>query len=227
MGRTALLSPASTTWLPIATSIWIVNPVLNAFSTYFWIADEKSDTETTIANDQSQLELKREFMNKDRGITIPGTGYDYLDEGAYGVIFVEMATSKIIKVYKRRANEEHVRSAFNAEVDAYNLAASSKEISNLVPGNFQLIPPIQVIDSDGMDISDEFFPELAFETDFVKGSFCKIGGVITAQALRVHRLFAEAGIHHTTDMSVTIGEEGNILKVIDFATVEHELWYGE
>lgn len=167
------------------------------------------------------------LINRDRGLTIQGTDYCYWSEGAYGIIFAEKAARSIIKVYKKELEEDHVRSVFKSEIDAYNLAAFSEKISALIPGNFQLIPPIQVTDERGRDITDEFFPDLAFQTDFVKGDFCKIGVVNSAEALRVRQLFWEAGIHHTTDMSVTIGAKDTILKAIDFATAEHELMHRE
>src|SRR5690606_30906891 len=126
----------------------------------------------------------------------------------------------------RRPEENHVRSVFKAEIDAYDAAASSEEVSRLIPGNFQLFTVDHVTDKQVTDVTDEFFPDLAFKTDFVKGHFHKIGVVDSVEALRVRRLFMEAGIHHTIDMSITLGPEGRILKAVDFATKEHELMHG-
>ena len=165
------------------------------------------------------------FQN--RGLTIAGTDYSYLDEGAYGVIFADRAEGKIIKIFKRKLMEAHVRSVFRAEIDAYDLASASNEISNLIPGNFQLVTPKIIVDSHGMDVSDEFLPDLAFQTDFVEGVFYKIGVIDRAEASRVRQLFWRAGVRHTSDMSVTVGTEGSVLKAIDFATVEYELTHDE
>lgn len=129
------------------------------------------------------------FMNQDRGLTIVGTSYSYLSEGAYGVIFSERTAGRIIKLYKRRPEENHVRSVFRAEVDAYDLPASSAEVSSLIPGNFQVVALDQVTDKQGKDVTDELFPDLAFQTEFVKGHFHKIGVVDSAEALRVRQLF--------------------------------------
>ncbi|WP_422073693.1 hypothetical protein [Tranquillimonas rosea] len=165
------------------------------------------------------------FQN--RGLTIAETDYSYLDEGAYAVIFADKAVGRIVKVFKRRLKEAHVRSVFRAEIDAYDLAASSTEISDLIPGNFQIASPRNILDSHGANITDEFFPDLAFQTDFVEGYFHKIGVIGGAEASRIRQLFRRAGICHTSDMSVTIGPEGCIRKAIDFATVEYELTHDE
>lgn len=167
------------------------------------------------------------FLNQDRGLTIAGTDYSYLSEGAYGVIFADRTAGRVIKLFKRRSEEKHVRSVFRAEIDAYDVAASSEEVSSLIPGNFQLFAVDQVTDKQGKDVTGEFFSDLAFQTDFVKGHFHKIAVIDRAEASRVRRLFREVGIYHTSDMSVTVGAEGRILKAIDFATKEHELMHGE
>lgn len=165
------------------------------------------------------------FQN--RGLTIAGTDYSYLDEGAYGVIFADKVVGRIIKIFKRRLNEAHVRSVFRAEIDAYDLAASSTEVSSLIPSNFQIVIPRSIVDIHGGNVTDKFFPDLAFQTDLVDGYFHKIGAIDSAEASRVRQLFRKAGIYHTSDMSVTVGTEGRIQKAIDFATVEYELTHGE
>ncbi|MCZ8105055.1 MAG: hypothetical protein O9972_45075 [Burkholderiales bacterium] len=72
-------------------------------------------------------------------------------------------------------------------------------------------------------MTSEFFPDLAFETDFVPGEFRKIGSIDSVEAERVRRLFHEVGIEHTLDMSVTLDPDGRIVKAIDFAITEHVL----
>lgn len=167
------------------------------------------------------------FINETRGLAIAGTDFTYLSEGAYGVVFVDMAAGRIIKIYKRGAKEDHVRAVFKAEVDAYGLAASSAVVSDLVPENFRRCSPERVINNQGQDVTGEFFIDLAFEANFVEGVFKKIGAICSAEASRVRRLFQDAGIHHTNDMSVTVDSGGVILKGIDFATEEHELMHDE
>lgn len=166
------------------------------------------------------------FANEARGLRIPGTGFSYLSEGAYGIIFVDRATGRITKIYRRRPEEDHARAVFKAEADAYGLAALSPAVAALVPGNFRPCRVQQIIDKEGKDVTGEFFPDLAFETDFVEGYFHKIGAINNRdEAQRVCRLFHGAGIHYTIDISVTLDPDGNALKAIDFATEEHELMH--
>jgi len=115
------------------------------------------------------------FFNKCRGLSISGTGFSYLSEGAYGVVFVDPAATSVIKVYNSRPNlDDHVRAVFNAEIDAYCIAASSPAISHLVPGNFQRYTIKNVEDNGRQDVTGEFFPDFAFKADFIRGDFYKI-----------------------------------------------------
>lgn len=161
------------------------------------------------------------FANMIRGLRIPETGFQYLSEGAYGVIFVDRAAARIRKVFKQRLDEAHARAVFDAEVEAYGLAGAASSVAALVPGGFKLFPIQSVVENAGRDVTSEFFPDLAFETDFVPGQFVKIGSLYSDESARVRRLFHEAGIQYTTDMSVTLDSEGRIVKAIDFAVSEH------
>ena len=163
------------------------------------------------------------FANKSRGLRIAETGFGYLDEGAYGVIFVDRAAARIVKVYKWREDEAHARAVFDAEVEAYHRARAVPAVSELVAGGFRPCSVPLVVDKDGNDVTSEFFPDLAFETDFVPGEFRKIGSIDSVEAERVRRLFHEVGIEHTLDMSVTLDPDGRIVKAIDFAITEHVL----
>lgn len=160
------------------------------------------------------------FANERRGLRIAETGFQYLSEGAYGVIFVDGAAARIVKVYKRREDEAHARAVFDAEAEAYKRALAVPAVADLVPGGFRPRHVHQVVDKDGNDVTSEFFPDLAFETDFVPGEFRKIGLVDSVEAARVCRLFHEAGIEHTLDMSVTLETDGRIVKATDFAVTE-------
>jgi hypothetical protein len=164
------------------------------------------------------------FANGRRGLRIAKTGFQYLNEGAYGVIFVDRAAARIVKVYKRREEEAHARAVFDAEAEAYKRALAVPAVAELVPGGFRPRPVHHVVDKHGNDVTSEFFPDLAFETDFVPGEFRKIGLVDSVEAARVRRLFHEAGIEHTLDMSVTLETDGRIVKAIDFAMTEHVLY---
>ncbi len=167
------------------------------------------------------------FVNETRGLAIVGTAFTYLSEGAYAIVFLDSAAGKVVKAFKRRPNLDHVGAVFRAETDAYGLARSSAEVSVLIPRNFRICNLGRVTDRHGQDVTDEFLPDFAFETDFVQGCFHKIGGIGGTNASRVHQLFHEAGIRHTIDMSVTVNADGIIVKAIDFATEEHELMHDE
>ncbi|WP_097523947.1 hypothetical protein [Sinorhizobium sp. BJ1] len=163
--------------------------------------------------------------NATRGLALAGTDFVYLDEGAYGVVFVNRDAGRIRKVYRRQQDEAHVRAVFKAEADAYIRAASAPALLCLIPAQFQLCTLQQVIDRDGNDVSAEFSADLAFETEFVNATFHKIGNIGGDEARCIHRLFLAAGIKHTTDMSVSLTADGRIYKVIDFAVEEHEIWH--
>jgi hypothetical protein len=165
------------------------------------------------------------FVNAARGLALAGTDFVYLDEGAYGVIFLNQDAGRIRKIYRRKHDEHHARAVFKAEVDAYIRAESSPDLVSLVPAHFQICTRQQVIDRDGNDVSAEYFAELAFEAEFVNAPFRKIGDIGGDEARRIRALFHAAGINHTTDMSVSLTDDGRISKVIDFAIEEHEVWH--
>ena len=165
------------------------------------------------------------FPNEERGLKISGTDFVYLSEGAYGVVFIDKAARRIRKIWKRRPEEDHARAVFKAEVEAYGLAMKSPVLTGLIPGDFRLCDPQQIIDMQGQDVSGEFFTDLVFETDLVEGTFQKIGSLGSDEAFRVRRMFFDAGIRHTNDMSVTLSADGVIVKAIDFAVQEHELMH--
>lgn len=165
------------------------------------------------------------FPNEERDLKISGTDFIYLSEGAYGVVFIHKAARRVRKICKRRPEEDHARAVFRAEVDAYGLAMESPALAGLIPGDFRLCDPQQIIDRQGQDVSGEFFADLVFETDFVEGTFQKIGSLGSDEALRVRRMFFDAGIRHTNDMSVTLSADGVIVKAIDFAVQEYVLMH--
>jgi hypothetical protein len=165
------------------------------------------------------------FANERRGLRLAGSSFVYLAEGAYGVIFVDRVLGRIRKIYRRKADEDHVRDVFKAETDAYRLAEEAADVAPLVPGHFNICSPSQtVVDRDGNDVSAEFIPDLAFEAEYLDGSFLKFGNIDSAEASRIRELFHKAGIMHTTDMSVCLSSSGQVIKAIDFAVEEHELW---
>lgn len=152
------------------------------------------------------------------------TDFAYCTEGAFGLIFVNAKSGRALKVFRRKheASEDHCRSVFNSEIEAYGLASSSPEVRALVPGFYGVRSGLIVLDQDGNDVSAEFIPDLAYEMEFVAGYFQKMGTVANPEADRVRQLFRNAGICYLTDASVML-TNGKITKVIDFAVREFEI----
>lgn len=134
------------------------------------------------------------FANAARGLRLAGTDFVYFSEGAYGVIFADRGAGRIRKIYRRRPEEAHAHAVFEAEAVAYERASAIPALSLLVPGGFQRCPPQSVIDGAGSDVSQEFFSDLAFETDFIDAPFMKAGSVASNDLQGVHELFRAAGI---------------------------------
>lgn len=165
------------------------------------------------------------YASKKRGLKLVEQEFVYLDEGAYGSIFVDRGRGRIRKIYRRQPDEQHVRDVFKAETEAYQLAMVAEGIGCLVPGYFEVCPPRTIFDRDGVDVTQEFYSSLAFEAEFIERSFQKIGSIRSEEALRIQALFHSAGITHTTDMSVCLDDQGKVVKAIDFAVREHEAWH--
>jgi hypothetical protein len=151
--------------------------------------------------------------------------YQYLDEGDYGVIFVDDKKRRIVKIYKKSIDktEKHVTDVFEAEAKAYEKANESWSLSKLVPGGFRRLEGCTVVEKNGSVVTEKYFENSAFEVDFVPGEFRKIGCIDSDLAKEVCELFHQEGIMHTKDMSVTTDKQNCIIKAIDFAIREHQL----
>lgn len=166
-----------------------------------------------------------EFANEARRLRLADMDFSYFSEGAYAVIFADRCAGRIRKLFRSRPEEDHVRQVFEAEAGAYEMARKVPELAVLIPGGFKRCHPQRVVDQAGTDVSQEFFTDLAFEADFVDATFQKAGAVAGDDVRRVRGLLRTAGINHTSDMSVAVGPDGRIFKIIDFAIEEHELWH--
>lgn len=76
---------------------------------------------------------------------------------------------------------------------------------------------------DEVDAVVEFYPSLAFESEFVEGRFDKLNLATELERERVNALFWKNKIFYTIDMSVCL-TDGKITKAIDFAMKDIELW---
>lgn len=173
--------------------------------------------------------MKREaattFPNSSRGLHIPGSDFKYYSEGAYGVVFVSRSgrpTARKVFRLKTESGREHSSSTFAAEVAAFKLAMACDEVRSIVPEFFGQPPAVRVSDRDGTDVSGEFYPDLAFDMEFIEQPFRKLGYFSTLERRRVSNILHRAGIGHTVDASAC-GTDDCILKVIDFSTHEIEL----
>ncbi len=161
------------------------------------------------------------FYNSSRGLRIDSTDFEYISEGGYGAVFKDSKAERIWKVYFSNKNCESLcRTVFDSERQAYAICYRSKILRDLVPGGYTRRKPPKIIDREGMDVTREFFPCLAFQAEFINGNFLKIRDLpldLSAEASRITKLFMENCVHGVDDISVTLSEQGRILKVIDFS----------
>jgi hypothetical protein len=165
------------------------------------------------------------FHNASRGLRIDGSNFIYLTEGAYGIIFVDRDQKRIRKVARRQDGraEAHTKEVFGAETEAYKIASCCEELTALVPAYFGSIQGLKIVDGEGKDVSSEFYPDIAFEAEFVDGFFQKIATVPASESRRICDFFRKRGIFHMSDSCVCL-KDAKIMKVIDFATKEFEVF---
>jgi hypothetical protein len=161
------------------------------------------------------------YYNKSRGLRIDGTEFEYITEGDYGAVFKDSKADRIWKVYFSNKNCESLcRTVFDSERQAYEICYGSQILRDLVPGGYTQREPPKIIDRDGMDVTREFFPCLAFQAEFIKGKFLKINELrqqLSEEVSRITKLLTENCVHGVDDISVTLSDQGRILKVIDFS----------
>ena len=167
------------------------------------------------------------FANQKRGLRLADPGFEYLSEGVYGVIFVNRTCGRIRKIYRFKKDKAHVCKVFRAETDAYCLAMANESIVSLIPRFFRICSEQVVYDKCERNISEEYFPDLAFEAEYIACRFQKIGEIDQTEAWRIRNLFHAASIRHTADMSVCLDGCGQVARCIDFAVEEHELSHND
>ncbi len=151
------------------------------------------------------------------------SNYEFLDCGYNAAIFYDSESSLVRKVFfqKGRTHSE-VRAIYNAEIEAYKIAMNSTTLKPFVPGQFKRCENQKIVDGNGLFCSSLFFEDCAYEIEFVRGDFVKVGALGTPEARALIRAFKNEGINHTSDMSVVLDDDEKILKAIDFATQEFE-----
>jgi hypothetical protein len=167
------------------------------------------------------------FANDGLGLHILETNFVYLDEGAFGVVFVDRHQKRIRKVYRVHpyASPAHCKRVFEAETCAYDVATRTPALQELVPKFFGIRSGQAIVDKQGEDVSAKFLGDLAFEAEFIAYEFLKISSVPEAERERVTNLFHQHGIRGVVDASVCLSEDGKVTKVIDFAMNDIELFW--
>lgn len=166
------------------------------------------------------------FFNERRGLHIPGSDFQYYSEGAYAVVFASRSgrpTARKLFRVKAESGREHSARTFAAEVAAFELAMASDHVRTIVPEFFGQQPAERVSDRDGTDVSAEFYPDLAFDMEFIEQPFRKLVYFSAFERKRVSSILNRAGIFYTIDASAC-GTDDCISKVIDFSTHEIEPW---
>jgi hypothetical protein len=159
------------------------------------------------------------FANETRGLKIRGSNFVYLTEGAYSVIFVDIARERIRKVYRLQAGltRQHCKEVFDSEIEAYKIAGKASDLKTLVPQFYGTCSTAIIVDGQDQDVSREFLGDLAFEAEYIPGDFIKFGPIDPAEQHRITALLSKHGIKHVCDLSACI-TEGKVTKIVDFAT---------
>lgn len=170
--------------------------------------------------DLAKMVAQAKSPNAKRGLRIADTNYVYLDEGAYGAIFVDKIAKRVRKVYWKKTPRDQACPEFESENDAYSKACATMELEALVPQLHGKPETFAVIDGDGTNVSNEFYLDFTLELDFIEGEFRKIGEAGADERKRIMDLFMANGVHYVSDASAII-EDGKIVKVIDFGIKEN------
>lgn len=147
------------------------------------------------------------------------------DEGTYGRVFFIKSENKAIKVFKRTENKyKQVDNVFKSEVQAYKLIELSDTLKKITPNFYGTVKISSIFDENGMDISDNFYLDKAYQMEYVEGVFEKIGSFDGNIRTLIFSIFDEAGIKYVKDASI-IFKDNEVKCVIDFAAEEYELFW--
>lgn len=147
------------------------------------------------------------------------------DEGIYGGVFFIKSENKAIKVFKRTENKyEQVDNVFKSEVEAYKLIELSDTLKKITPNFYGTVEISSIFDENGMDISDNFYLDKAYQIEYVEGDFKKIGNFDINIKDQIFSIFNKEGIRYVQDASV-IFENNEVKCVIDFAVKYYEQFW--
>lgn len=154
---------------------------------------------------------------------VPGA----FNEGAYGTVYFDVENGIATKIFLAKYKFDHSHAVFQSEVGAYELAMANPSVSRLVPKFYGRVEIGSVKDHGGNDISEKYFLPLAYQMELLPGPFYKMSSPLVRNGNQIQSIFIAAGIYHIIDASASIDESGQVLKVIDFALQEHELWHDD
>lgn len=144
-------------------------------------------------------------------------------DGVYATVF--FVDGVAVKVFKRRedAAPDHVRNVFKSEVTAYCYSATIANICKFTKHFIGVTEVCRIKDKDGLDISQQYYLNYAYEMKRLIGEPIKIGDLDQEFSQYIQGLFQQAGIWYVRDCSVFLNLDGQLTNVIDFAMQEYLL----
>jgi hypothetical protein len=144
-------------------------------------------------------------------------------EGCYATVF--FVGDRAIKVFKRRpdATPEYVSKVFESEVKAYELSAGDGKISHYTKHFIGKKTVCMIEDGDSLDISHNYYLNLAYEMFKLQGEPRKISTLTQTLQAEFKSLFRSAKINHLRDCSIFFNLKEEPTNVIDFAVDEYVL----
>ena len=146
------------------------------------------------------------------------------DQGAYGIVIFSMDKNFAYKIYKNDKRKYRVKRTFDSEVDAYKIAMESSELKKYTPEYFGTENITKILSCSGIDITSQFYCNYNLKLSFINGKFEKMHHMNATNKETVKKLFTDSGIRYLRDASAVINDQGEIFKVVDFATLEFESW---
>ncbi len=149
------------------------------------------------------------------------------EEGAYGRVFFSVDKKVATKIFFKKKDRAHVEKVFKSECNAYDIAEHHEDAKILIPEyHGEVKENITIINKKGCNISDCFFTEFAYKMSYEHGTFFKFSKEKCGEEYeRVKKIFYRIGINYLEDSSVTLGPNGEIKKIIDFATEGFEPYH--
>ncbi|QMU58542.1 MAG: hypothetical protein GKR98_10265 [Boseongicola sp.] len=156
---------------------------------------------------------------------VVGTEFNFHNFGSEGIIFRDRAAGLIRKIYSSERDRKFAEQDFKSEIEAFGIAMKSPEISASIPGKFRILDTQTVVDEKGECVSNQYFPDLAFEAEFINLRFVEIGSLPNSESSAIERKFKKVGINYTGDMAIAFSEDRLCYKVVDFKVRGQEIWH--